>query len=70
MHIKAEFDSGESIDQACKDICTLATRIGFSVEADFNAVLLVAKPNGSPEKLRSEWVEALQSTSKVKLAFN
>ena len=70
MHIKAEFDAGESIEQACKDICTLATRIGFNVEADFNGVRLVAKPMGQPEKLRGEWVEALRSASKVKLAFN
>ena len=70
MHIKAEFGAGESINQACKDICMLATRIGFDVEADFNSVLLVAKPGGSPEKLRGEWVEALRSDSKVKLAFS
>lgn len=70
MYIKAEFDAGESIEQVCKDICTLATRIGFNVEADFNGVLLVARPDGSPEKLRDEWVEARRSTSKVKRAFN
>lgn len=70
MYIKAEFDAGENIDAACRDICTLATRIGFGVEADFNGVRLVAKPNSSPDKLRSEWHQALRSESKVKMAFS
>jgi hypothetical protein len=70
MHIQAEFDAGETIDIACRDICTLATRIGFGVEADFSGVRLVAKPNGSPEKLRGEWHQALRSKSKVKIAFS
>lgn len=69
MYIKAEFEAGESIEQACKDICTLATRIGFNVEADFNSVRLVAQPNGSPENLRNEFHQVLKSDSKVKMAF-
>ena len=70
MYIRAEFDAGKDIDAACKDICTLATRIGFGVEADFNGVRLVAEPNGSPGKLMSEWDQALRSESKVKMAFS
>lgn len=60
LTLKLELFVGVDIEDACRDLCELATRIGVLCEADFNGVKLWARPNDSFIELADAWREQLK----------
>lgn len=69
MWIQVTFDLGGSIEDAARDMCTLADRIGFGVEGEFNGVLLRANPRGDAAALVERYKAELRSGGRVKIAW-
>ena len=60
MWIQVKFNCGDSIEDAARDMCALADRLGFGVEADFNGVALLANPHGDAAALASAYKAELR----------
>ena len=69
MWIQVRFNCGESIEDAARDMCALADRLGFGVEAEFNGVSLLAKPRGDAAALVAAFKKEMARDGKVKMAF-
>jgi len=66
--IKAEFRPGEDISNACHEICALSRKLDCYVEANFNGVLLIARPATNPVVLEKSYHEKIQSREHTKIA--
>lgn len=70
MRIQVKFSCGDSIEDAARDMCSLADRLGFGVEADFNGVSLMANPRGDAAALIERYRAELRRDGNVKIAFS
>jgi hypothetical protein len=66
--LKVELMAGTDIADACFDLCELANRVGWMVEAKFNDVCLWAHPGDNPVKLVDAYHVELKSKSRIKIA--
>lgn len=55
ISLKVEAFAGTTIDDACRDLCALADRVGILCEAGFNGVKLWAYPGTDPAQLAKAW---------------
>lgn len=69
LTIRVEGLAGDSIDRVCAEMCALATRIGISVETNFNGTLLLAEPNSDPSDLLAAWEVERGQDSRFALAI-
>jgi hypothetical protein len=53
--LKVESFAGTTIDDACRDLCALADRVGILCEVPFNGVKLWAYPGTDPAQLVKAW---------------
>lgn len=51
ISIEVKMSPGTCIEDAAKEACDLATKVGVSIEFKFNDVLCVAQPNGNVSEL-------------------
>lgn len=68
--IKAEVMAGDSVEDAFDTAIRLATTLDVRVEFNANGVTCIARPHGSKAKGVLEYLAALKSDSKIKLAFS
>lgn len=68
IKLNVEVFAGEDIAIAAESICTLATRTGVMVEADFNGVKVWARPHDDHEKLVEAYHIQLKSDFPYKIA--
>ena len=69
MWIQVRFNCGDGIEDAARDMCALADRLGFGVEADFNGVSLMANPRGDAAALVERYKAEFRRDGEVKIAF-
>lgn len=60
--------AGTDIGDACCDLCELANRVGTTVEANFNGVIVAARPHANPLELADKYREELKSDKPCKMA--
>lgn len=66
--LKVELFDGADVHDAACDLCMLAKRVGVLVEADFNGVKLLARPDDSSVRLVRAYHEQLKNKCPVKIA--
>ena len=69
MWIQVKFNCGYSIEDAARDMCALADRLGVGIEADFNGVSLIASPRGNAVALVEAYRREVSRDGNVKIAF-
>ena len=69
LTIKVEFLTSTSIENACRELCVFANRLGCRVSTNFNGVILVASPDTNPGNLKARFLQELESDRPVKLAI-
>jgi len=67
LTIKAEVSGGAAIQEACEDLCLLASRLGCIVRAEMNGVVAMAKPGSDPRDLFQLWERELESKRSYKV---
>jgi hypothetical protein len=55
ISLKVKAFAGTTIEDACRDLCALADRVGILCEAGFNGVKVWAYPGTDPAKLVKAW---------------
>ncbi len=68
LTLKVDIPCGSTIEEACTNLCELANRIGCFIEANCNDVLLLVKPNDSPELLEASYLKASKKNHTPKIA--
>ncbi len=68
MWIQVKFSCGDSIEEAARDMCALADRLGFGVDAKFNGVPLMAKPGEEPASIVADYKKELRRDGTGKIA--
>lgn len=53
--LKVEAFAGTTIEDACRDLCALANRVGILCEVPFNGVKVWAYPGTDPAQLVKAW---------------
>lgn len=53
--LKVEAFAGTTIEDACRDLCELADRVGILCEVGFNGVKVWAYPGTDPAQLVKAW---------------
>lgn len=53
--LKVESFAGTTIEDACRDLCALADRVGILCEVGFNGVKVWAYPGTDPAQLVKAW---------------
>ena len=61
---------GDDISSTSHELQGLADRLGFTCEARFNGVRLVATPGGDPQNLIDEYSACGRNPKSVQLAFS
>jgi len=64
IHLTVKGIAGSHIDDTCRDMVELASRIQIAVECNFNGVSLYCKPGDSPEHLARRYHDALEADRK------
>jgi hypothetical protein len=60
IKLKVEAFAGTAIEDACRDLCALADRVGILCEVAFNGVKLWAYPGTDPAQLVEAWGEQMK----------
>ena len=60
LTLKVEAFAGTTIDDACRDLCALADRVGILCEVGFNGVKVWAYPGTDPAQLVKAWGEQMK----------
>ena len=60
ISLKVEAFAGTTIEDACRDLCALADRVGILCEVGFNGVKLWAYPGDHPAELAKAWDEQMK----------
>lgn len=68
LTLKVALFAGTDIQDAARDLCELANRVGVLTEADFNSVTLLARPGDDSLKLVEAYHNALKSKYSYKIA--
>lgn len=63
--LKVEAFAGTTIEDACRDLCALADRVGILCEVDFNKVKVWAFPGTDPAQLAKAWAEQIERPAHV-----
>lgn len=63
--LKVEAFAGTTIEDACRDLCALADRVGILCEVPFNGVKVWAYPGTSPAQLVKSWGEQMERPEHV-----
>jgi hypothetical protein len=58
--LKVEALAGTTIEDACRDLCALADRVGILCEVPFNGVDVWAFPGTNPARLADAWREQIK----------
>jgi hypothetical protein len=58
--LKVEAFAGTTIEDACRDLCALADRVGVLCEVGFNGVKLWAYPGTDPAQLAKAWAVQME----------
>ena len=65
ISLKVEAFAGTTIEDACRDLCALADRVGILCEVGFNGVRLWAYPGTDPAQLAKAWAVQMERTAHV-----
>jgi hypothetical protein len=65
IRLTVEAFAGTAIEDACRDLCALADRVGILCEAWFNGVKLWARPGDDPARLVAAWGEQMKRPAGV-----
>jgi hypothetical protein len=68
LSITASIKPGSDITRACTDLIGFASKLGVTVEAEFNGVTLLANPNGDAAILSDNWQNEMNSERQYKIA--
>ena len=63
--LKVEAFAGITIDEACRDLCALADRVGILCEVGFNGVKVWAYPGTDPVQLVEAWNVQMERPSNL-----
>jgi hypothetical protein len=66
--VRVECFAGVDVLDACKDMVTLADRIGAKIEAKFNGVTVWAKQGDDPQRIADAYMHELGRRGDFKLA--
>lgn len=58
--LKVDAFAGTAIEEACRDLCALADRVGILCELGFNGVKLWAYPGTDPAQLAKAWAVQME----------
>lgn len=65
IYFKVESFAGITIDDACRDLCALADRVGILCEVGFNGVKLWAYPGTDPAQLAKAWTVQMKRPAHI-----
>ena len=65
LTLKVEAFAGTTIEDACRDLCALADRVGVLREVPFNGVKVWAYPGTDPAQLVKAWSEQMERPAHV-----
>lgn len=65
LTLKVEAFAGTTIEDACRDLCALADRVGILCEVPFNGVMVWAYPGTDPAQLVKSWGEQMERPAHV-----
>ena len=65
IYLKVEAFAGTTTDDACRDLCALADRVGILCELPFNGVKLWAFPGTDPAQLEKAWGEQMKRPAHI-----
>lgn len=63
--LKVEAFAGTTIEEACRDLCALADRVGILCEVPFNGVKVWAYQGTDPAQLAKAWREQMERPEHV-----
>lgn len=63
--LKVEAFAGITIEDACRDLCALADRVGVLCEVGFNGVKVRAYPGTDPAQLAKAWALQMERPAHV-----
>lgn len=68
LSMEASVKPGTAIETACKELVGLADKLGTTIEAHFNGVILLAQPGGDANILAENWHQEMLSKRSYKIA--
>lgn len=68
LTVKVDVIAGSNIDEAIRDLCEFAGRIGAIAETKINDVMVLAKPNDDPSQLLLAFNEVAHTNRTHKIA--
>jgi hypothetical protein len=63
--LKVDAFAGTTIEDACRDLCALADRVGILCEVGFNGVKVWAYPGTDPAQLAKAWAVQMDRPAHV-----